>query len=748
MRGSVGLIVALWLVLVVLLPWDPRASAQNGPAETRVALVIGNGVYQHAAPLNDVHNDADAVGSAFERLGFRVSRVENAGFEDLRRALSEFGPAARSADIAVIYYAGHGMAFGGENWLVPIDAELKSDADVNNQAIDLQAVMRTVSGAKKLGLVILDACRENPFLERMEHSASLRGVDQGLASVDPGNDNILISFAARDGTMAIEPTGPHSPFTAALLKNIETPGLEIAFLFRNVHDDVLDMTSDEQEPAVYGSLSASEIYLSPDTTQNVGIADAASEPSAEEIAWAFLRESTDADIITSFVNEYPSGKYLAAAKRRLASLSAPTTEPNPANALADEIGWAYLKKTTNVSALQRYMDQFPTSPHADDARQRVALLLQSPPGAGSQGHDDTGLSAAADDLSAKELIHRVRHNTPETEKAWNLVRNSKDSYVVRKFADAFPTRSHRTTANERLASLGTTYGAIRSIRTTPVADAAYYVLQCDRATTDARDFGYATRGLAACRQAVDLYPNEPRLQYELCLSMMQSDPYGAIDHCRAAAAAAAAAGNAAAAALYAATVDGLAPFVIPAAAAAPAAGAAGAAGAAAGAAGAVGGAGAGAVPDAKLETKEAESPKGKAAGTTTTEGAKTEAKTDSKDAEAVTRREGRHSGRNQDRSDRSKNVERDEGRSERSKRSERSERSDEDRSSGRHNSSSEHGHRTATESTHEHVNHESGARTAGMSQHISSHVSAPTPHISPASNISVRVPTVRVPTVH
>ena len=160
-----------------------------------------------------------------------------------------------------MYFAGHGMEISGQNWLIPVDAELKRDTDAANEAVSLQSVMLQVSNTASLGLVILDACRNNPFAAKMRRSLALRAtISGGLGSIEPVG-NVLVAFAARDGTTALDGDGRNSPFTAALLHNIETPGVEVTFMFRSVRDDVMEVTRNEQQPFVYGSLSRKAIYL-------------------------------------------------------------------------------------------------------------------------------------------------------------------------------------------------------------------------------------------------------------------------------------------------------------------------------------------------------------------------------------------------------------------------------------------------------------------------------------------------------
>ena len=231
-------------------------------SERRVALVIGNSGYKNVPLLPNPVNDANDIATALRRLGFNVKAINNAGFDEMRRQMIAFGRDAEDSDVALVFYAGHGMEIAGENWLIPIDAELRSDTDAEGEAIGLKSVMLQVSKASKLGLVILDACRNNPFAAKMQRSLLVRAVDRGLARTEP-HDNVLVAYSSKDGTTARDGTGRNSPFTAAFLKYLPTPGLEIRFLFASVRDDVMSATKHEQQPFVYGSLSSERFYLVP-----------------------------------------------------------------------------------------------------------------------------------------------------------------------------------------------------------------------------------------------------------------------------------------------------------------------------------------------------------------------------------------------------------------------------------------------------------------------------------------------------
>jgi hypothetical protein len=251
----------LILGLAVIAALTTFAAAPTLADGKRVALVIGNSAYRNVPILPNPANDAGDVAAALKRLGFAVNLITNASFDEMRRGLIALGRDATGADMAAVYFAGHGMEISGENWLIPVDAELKRDTDAENEAVSLRSVMLQVANTASLGLVILDACRNNPFAVKMQRSLALRAAARGgLGRIEPIG-NVLVAYAARDGTTALDGDGRNSPFTAALLHNIDMPGVEVTFMFRNVRDDVMEATGNEQQPFVYGSLSRRAIYL-------------------------------------------------------------------------------------------------------------------------------------------------------------------------------------------------------------------------------------------------------------------------------------------------------------------------------------------------------------------------------------------------------------------------------------------------------------------------------------------------------
>ena len=237
------------------------AVASPSGATERVALVIGNSAYANVPALANPLNDASDIGDALDRLGFSVTRIENADQAELRQSLQEFQRAASASDIAVVFYAGHGMEVDQRNFLVPVDARLVSDQDIEFEAVPLELVSRAVARASKLRLVVLDACRDNPFAVRMQRAGATRAIGRGLARVEPPGET-LVAYAAKEGTVASDGAGRNSPYSAALLAHLEEPGLEVGMLFRKVRDAVVRETGGRQEPFVYGSLSSEGVYFS------------------------------------------------------------------------------------------------------------------------------------------------------------------------------------------------------------------------------------------------------------------------------------------------------------------------------------------------------------------------------------------------------------------------------------------------------------------------------------------------------
>ena len=325
------------------------AFATPAVAGQRVALVIGNASYAHTTALANPLNDANDIGTALERLGFAVTRIENGGRAELWDGLQKFSLAASASDIAIVFYAGHGIEVDKRNFLVPVDARLLSDADVEFEAVPLDLLSRAVERAKGLRLIILDACRDNPFAVAMQRSGATRSIGRGLASIEPSGET-LVAYAAKEGTVADDGEGRNSPYTTALLAHLEEPGLEVGLMFRKVRDAVLATTGGRQEPFVYGSLSSKGAYLgalpepeptpAPETVTVKG-GDDTKKPDPDQVVerriaaekellfWESVKDSTHAADFEAYLEQFPGGTYEALARNRLKRLTGPQNEKKP-----------------------------------------------------------------------------------------------------------------------------------------------------------------------------------------------------------------------------------------------------------------------------------------------------------------------------------------------------------------------------------------------------------------------------------
>ncbi|MEH2614029.1 caspase family protein [Bradyrhizobium sp. AZCC 1693] len=233
-------------------------SAPAGPR--KVALIVGNGAYRNVAPLDNPPRDAKLLASTFRELGFAtVTLAPDLSRDKFFATLHEFGMEAEKADWAVVYYAGHGMEIGGVNYLIPVDARLKADSDAETQAVALEQVIASVAGARKLRLVMLDACRDNPFEKTMQRTIALKLVNRGFSNIEP-EAGFMVVYAAKHGETALDGDSLNSPFATVLARVIKEPRIEVRKLFDIVRDDVWKATNRTQQPFTYGSLPGREDF--------------------------------------------------------------------------------------------------------------------------------------------------------------------------------------------------------------------------------------------------------------------------------------------------------------------------------------------------------------------------------------------------------------------------------------------------------------------------------------------------------
>jgi uncharacterized protein len=254
-----------------------------GPAlaDDRIALVIGNGDYLHVPKLQNSVNDARKISDTLVGIGFEVTTLLDAPRDEIIDAMADFSFRSEVADLALVYYAGHGVAVEGRNFLIPVDALIRRNSELPSQAIDMNDLLASVDRARKMRIVILDSCRNNPFPGGLESEpevgarsvpqgstgagdvapqAAARDLATGLAPASPDRGT-LVAFAAKDGAVAFDGTTGNSPFALALADKLSQPGLEISLMFRQVRDDVMAATGNMQEPHTYGALSGVPFYL-------------------------------------------------------------------------------------------------------------------------------------------------------------------------------------------------------------------------------------------------------------------------------------------------------------------------------------------------------------------------------------------------------------------------------------------------------------------------------------------------------
>ena len=230
-------------------------------ADKRLALVIGNSAYKNAPALKNPSNDATDIGAALERLGFDVIRGVDLDYQGMRTAVRRFSEKLANTDVALLFYAGHGLQVAGKNYLVPVNALLERAGDLNLDTVEVDVVLAQMEAQKRVNLIFLDACRDNPLTRSFARRLGTRStsVGQGLAAIQSAIGT-MIAYATQPGNVALDGTGHNSPFTAALLKHLGTAGTDIGILMRRVRTDVIAATREQQVPWDHSSLTG-EVVL-------------------------------------------------------------------------------------------------------------------------------------------------------------------------------------------------------------------------------------------------------------------------------------------------------------------------------------------------------------------------------------------------------------------------------------------------------------------------------------------------------
>jgi len=243
-----------WMTGLLLMAFVTMAGAAAS-AEQKIALVIGNSAYPSAALKNPV-NDAKAMAAKLGSLGFEVILRTDASQRDMTRAVSQFGQKLKGGSVGLFYFAGHGMQVRGKNYLIPIDAEIENEASTRSEAVDVDQILEQL-GPARLSMVILDACRNNPFERRFRSTGN-----GGLAQIDAPTGTML-AYATAPGKVAYDGTGSNGLYTTELLKALDSPGLKVEDVFKQVRINVLKASDNQQIPWESSSLTG-EFYFKPD----------------------------------------------------------------------------------------------------------------------------------------------------------------------------------------------------------------------------------------------------------------------------------------------------------------------------------------------------------------------------------------------------------------------------------------------------------------------------------------------------
>jgi Caspase domain len=314
------------------------AQASTAHADKRVALVIGNSAYQHTGALRNPSNDAADITSALQRLGFTVTDGRDLDKRAMERSIRQFGVSLEGADIALFFYAGHGIQVGGQNHLVPVDARLAGEGDVDFETLPLSLVLKQMEREAKTSLVLLDACRDNPLARNLARTMGTRAVSvgTGLAEVKTGIGT-LIGFSTQPGNVAADGVGRNSPYAGALLKHIESSGKDVSGILVDVRNDVLKATNGTQVPWEHTSLTGQVYFhepiaaVPPSEPQPAPVSPSARNYDKEmEIAfWNAVKDSKSSALLKTYLDRFPKGTFAGLARVLMEEADKAVRQPAP-----------------------------------------------------------------------------------------------------------------------------------------------------------------------------------------------------------------------------------------------------------------------------------------------------------------------------------------------------------------------------------------------------------------------------------
>ncbi len=423
------------LLLMILTVSALLSAPQAAMAEKRIALVVGNGAYEYS-PLPNPPNDADLMAKTLADVGFEVTKYKNLGRRDLKRAFYEFGQKLeRSGEgtVALIYYAGHGVQLEGENYLIPVDTQIEDAFDVEIEAIRASSLLKTFSGSESsLNIVILDACRNNPF------KGSSRSAGRGLAKMDAPTGTLL-AYSTSPGNVAVDGNGANSPYTKALANAIKEPGVNVEQVFKHVRISVMDRTQGKQVPWESSSLIGNFAFVGSaapvSTTQPLPVEEPVQTATVRSDSmnqvveiefWKSISDSNNPDLFKSYLDKFPDGIFADIAKQRVKTASA-----DGATSVAESelVFFQSIQNSERAADFEAYLNQFPNGKFAPIAKARITTIKEK-------------------QANQQEMEQRA------AEKAtWDSVKDSNNTGLLQAFLDVYPNGKYAKAAEARIAAL-------------------------------------------------------------------------------------------------------------------------------------------------------------------------------------------------------------------------------------------------------------------------------------------------------
>jgi hypothetical protein len=500
-------------------------SIVSSHAEKRVALVIGNGAYASAPRLPNPRNDAEDVAAALKRSGFETIVGLDLDRSGMDEATIRFARAVRDADVALLYYSGHAMQFAGINYLIPTDAKLSDEADLRRMT-RVDEVVADLQQARTVRILVLDSCRDNPLAEELKRSIGVSraaSMQRGLARIDTPQ-GMIVAFATQAGKTAADGSGRNSPYTGAFLNHIETPD-EIGTLFRRVSADVYEATKHAQLPELSISLIG-EFYLRGGAAAVTSpVTPATTPPAASEAerTWPFVKDTTSIAVLDDFIARYGDTIYATLARERredlkkkgVANLVPPVQPALPKDSSSKPVALPDPPDAAPGSSPGRAWLGVRTQQMTNEIAE--SLGVRPPRGALIASLIDDGPAKPAG-LQPGDVI--IKFDGKDITDMRDLPRFTADSPAGKEIEVVFIRNKREESRRIKLALLP------------PAASAPTEVSECDSLAASGNDTRrpMGIRGLAineinsaravpACRAALALHPNDPRLTFQLARAL-------------------------------------------------------------------------------------------------------------------------------------------------------------------------------------------------------------------------------------